>query len=503
MKKPSSELFLLVKSLDAQEKAFVHRLLHNNNKESISHALFSKLCNQTVYNEHEVVVSIKKITPSTIKHCKQTLINFILQALDLYHANSTVESLLNRTLAQIRILRNKKMFIKATKLAHMAIKKAEAHGLFLLHIQLLSELKYILIESDDVEGFDRLKINNQKTYKILIDDYIIFQKNEETMSVLRKLSLKDGWYPGNKKIQLVDNIYKSHLSNIDSKDFHKKSSRINIQELSIRYYCLLLLNDYTNAQKQFELLFNEYENSIKKILLPEEFLFHINTGITICVFTKDITLFKKLSASIEAFIYSLPKKAKTVQVLTTYYTIKNNEIAFLTHSKEFNSAILNAENLVKNITNFIKPSVRKIFWSNLCQLYLYVGEIKLALKAFNTIKNNREYDAVRLDIDPGTNLLGMAIFYELNALDNVESLIRSSARKLLSIEQPNVFFKLIDFFKILLFLESNSEKINHFQTILNDIKNIKAGSPDSFFLENTLIEIWVKNFLTKLQLKEE
>ncbi|PKP24287.1 MAG: hypothetical protein CVU03_12990 [Bacteroidetes bacterium HGW-Bacteroidetes-2] len=492
MKKPSTELFDLIQVLDPQEKAFITRRMNMNEKESISKKIFLELSNQKVYKETDLL-KISSINKKNIKHCKQTLTNSILKSLEVYYADATLEASLNKTLSKIKILRGKKLLTKALKLIKPALKKAENYGFFLIHIQLLAELQFITLENDDIEGFESLRIENSLIYKELIKNYNRFHKNEETISILKKMSLKDGWYPKNQKHSIVHSVYEKNIP------IQKTTSkRIILQEMTITYFCLLLMNNYKNSEIAFENFYTFYESLVYKIESPEDYLFHINTGITICVFTHNRVLFDKLCISLNNFFTHLKNKDKKKSVLTNYYAAKNNEIAFLTHHKEFEEAKIRSENLqIQFKTLSIKPSVRKIFWANLCQVYICCKEPSKALKAFNTIKNNSEFTNIRIDIDPGTNILGMAIFYEMNLFDNLESLLRSVDRNSSKKEECKIYKELIIFFKLLISNPNETKLKLIFKNIYSKMEDINQRHPDSlFFLENTLIKVWIEHKLS-------
>ncbi len=212
------------------------------------------------------------------------------------------------------------------------------------------------------------------------------------------------------------------------------------------------------------------------------------------VFIHDKDLLWVLDKKAENVVNSMLIKARSISVMTNYFTVKNNVIAFLTHIEEFVEASIKSEDLQSEIlTESVKPSIRKIFLANLCQIYLCIGKIKKALHCYNSIKNNKEFDDIRTDIDPGLNVLGLAIFYEINSLDNIECLIRSYKRKSDFMFQNKIYIAIINFFSDIC-KETEDKKIKLlFEEIIIKVNNIdKKDSKSIFFLENTLISAWLR-----------
>ena len=257
---------------------------------------------------------------------------------------------------------------------------------------------------------------------------------------------------------------------------------------------MLLLNEYIASKKCFENFINLYESFNETVDDPEEYLWHLNLGIIISVFSDDTVLLWILDEKADSLLDSLPVKSKSTAVLTNYYTLKNSIIAYLTHIADFKEAKIRSENLQAEIlTKKVKPSIRKIFLANLCQTYLCHGEIMKALQCYNAINNTLEYSNVRNDIDPGMSILGLAIFFELDSSENTISLVRSCKRKSDYKSKCKIYHQIIDFFaetiktnekkKILLLIEDMQEKIDNID---------EQDSESIFFLKNTLIAAWLR-----------
>ena len=494
MKTPSDEIFQLVKSLDSHEKAFVKLCMHKESTSSINEGLFDYLCSQAEYNEDKMLLDFKKISINTIKHSKQTIFDFILKSLELYYANSTTEQKLYHSLFQIRILRKKKLFPKASRLLAFSIEKAAKTGHFLIQLQFMSEQQLLAIESDNIADYEQLQLMNSFAEETLISAYSAAQQNQENIYLLLKLNIKDGCYPVSEKHQIIKKIYNDIINKNDTDSFSSRNPYLILQEKFIEYYCLLLLNEYTTANKCFDNYLNLYESYYEIIDNPEEYLWHLNVGITISNFSDDRVLLWKMDEKAENLLKVLPLKYKSTAVLANYYTLKNSVIAFLTHHEDFKEACIRSEILQAEIlSNKVKPSIRKIFLANLCQSYLCNDEIKKAMQCYNTLNNNIEYSSVRNDIDPGMNILGLAIFYELDSFENTISVVRSCKRKCDFKSQSKIYPHLLDFF---LETTKTTEKKNIVLLLDDILKKIDSidnlDSESVFFLENTLIAPWLR-----------
>ncbi|NVO01628.1 MAG: hypothetical protein HXX09_02920 [Bacteroidetes bacterium] len=492
MKKPSNQVFILVKSLDSHEKTFIKRCLHKESKSSINEDLFDYLCSQSEYNENKMLLSVKKIKKSTVKHCKQNIFDFILKSLELYYAGSTTEQKLNRALFQVRMLKKKKMFSKANKLILSSIEIAEKSGHFLLQLQFIAEQQLLEIESENIADYEQFFLKNSFAKEKLLNSYINAQQNQEKIHLLRRLNIKDGCYPENEKHQITKKINSDIILKSNSNE--TRNTFIVLQENFIEYYCLLLLNEYSKSKECFKRYLNLYERFNEKIENPEEYLWHLHVGITISIFTDDKNLLWELDKKADNLLTALQVKYKNTEVLVNYIIVKNNVIAFLTHDEDFQEASIRSESLKSVIlTTKVKPSIRKIFLANLCQTYLCNGETRKALQCYNLLNNNHEYQNIRNDIDPGMNVLGLAIFFELDSHENIESLVRSCKRKIDFKLQSKIYHHLISFFSEAIKTNEKPKLKLLFEDILQKINSIETSDSESvFFLENTLIGAWLR-----------
>ena len=494
MKTPSNEIFQLVKSLDSHEKAFIKLCLHKELKTSINEGLFDYLSSMTEYDENKLLLEFKEINKNTIKHCKQTIFDFILKSLELYYANSTIEQKLYHRLFHIRILRKKKLFSKVGKIINFSIEKAARTGHFLIQLQFMAEQQLIAIESDNIEEYEQLQSKNSVAKEALMKSYSDAQQNQEKIYLLQKLNIKGGCYPENEKHQIIKNIYADLIAKNGTDSFRDRDTFIILQNKFIEYYCLLLLNEYANANACFQNYLSLYESFNEIIDNPEEYLWHINVGITISNFSGDPVLLWKMDEKAENLLRILPVKYQSTAVQTNYFTVKNSVIAFLTHVEDFREACIRSENIQAEIlSNNVKPSIRKIFLANFCQIYLCNGEIRKALHCYNTLNNNIEYYTVRNDIDPGMSILGLAIFHELDSLENMTSLVRACKRKNDINPQCKIYYHLLDFFLETIKTDEKQKILSLFEDILQKISSIDNHDSESvFFLKNTLIGAWLR-----------
>jgi len=494
MKTPSNEIFQLVKSLDSHEKAFIKLCLHKESKTSINEGLFDYLCSQSSYDENKLLLEFKAINKNNIKHSKQTIFDFILRSLEQYYANSSTEQKLYHSLFQIRFLRKKKLFSKASKLINFSIEKAAQTGHFLIQLQFMAEQQLIALESDNIADYEQLQVRNSFAKEDLLKSYSESQQNQEKIYLLQKLNIKGGCYPGSEKHQIIKNIYSDVIDNKTADSGGNQNTYILIQKKFIEYYCLLLLNEYHKANTCFRKYLELYESFTEISNNPEDYLWHVNVGITVSNFSGDKKLLWELNEKADNLLKKLPVKNQSTALLANYFTVKNSVIAFLTHVEDFREACIRSENIQAEIlSNKVKPSIRKIFLANFCQIYLCNGEIRKALQCYNTLNNNIEYSSVRNDIDPGMNILGLAIFLELNSFENTESLLRACKRKSDFRSQCKIYLDLLEFFLETTKTIEKKQLLGLFEAILQKIQYIdKHDSGSVFFLKNTMIGAWLR-----------
>lgn len=498
MKSKSEELYLFVDKLSTYEKTFLSKQL---NKHSITETLYNFIVKSKNCSDKLVLKNISSISKETIKHAKQTLFHFLFRKLELFYSTSekTIhrEDEISRLIVHVKICRNKQLIKKGLALTVHAIKKAELNACFLLQLQLLNEQRFFYYSQINSEKFNFLIEENKRNQFLVLKNYKELTDKTYILDELRKINVLSGYFPKETKKDFAKAILRKQILKYGKKigDYHPV---LRLFYYNILYYCYLILNDFEKAIINFNLFLKVYFESKGKIIDVEDFLMCLNEGVSICVLSKNLDLFYNLNEIGDHLFENYSTLEKTKTVITNYYTFKNNKIAFLTHIEDFENARLLslkiAENIMKEELNF---SIQKIFLANLCQVNLCLNKTKEALSTLNKIKNNTHFDDVRTDINPGLRVLELAIFYNLSDFDKIESVYRSVQRDPLLKNENNAFHLVVQAFVLLLKNPTKETFTKVFSSTLIELEEIKKKDLSShFFLENTLIEYWIKSNLS-------
>ena len=415
--------------------------------------------------------------------------------MEFFKSESSPENKLYKLLFEVKILKNKSIFDRARKMAEFGFEKTKQFGFFLLEQQFLIELQFIAIENDEINRYDVLKENNLEIFTKIFEYQQISHSNQELITELKKLNIRNGYYPEIEKQIRIENIFQIVKKRIkENSEIKDLPERILLENLFLEYFCLLSKNLYEEAKQKFIIFLERYENSFVIKTEPDEYLYHINLAITISVLTHDLDLVTTLEQKIDTYYSEINPKIRSNNFVKNYLAAKNNIIAFFTHIEKFEIAKIKSEQIYTSVLKLnFKPSLQKIFLANLCQIYLCCRCYKDALKTFNSVMNNKKYSEIREDINPGMNILGLAIFYELGHSNNFESFIRHCKRSKNFGSEIVIYKKIIEFFSELSLAKDKLKAKDLFKNIFDliiDFENLDAGS--RFFIENTRISYWIK-----------
>ena len=158
--KPSNELFELIKSLSQTEKRFfkVYATRHIIGKKNIYSKLFDAIAKQDEYDEEKIIAKFKG--QNFVKYFaseKYYLYNMILDSLNSYHAESSVEYMLNRMLHFSEILYKKTLYEQCVKIIERAEKIAWKYEQFNELHKIVSTKRKLIYKDSSLKEKDILQ----------------------------------------------------------------------------------------------------------------------------------------------------------------------------------------------------------------------------------------------------------------------------------------------------------------------------------------------------------
>ena len=175
MKTPSQDLFLLIKSLSKTEKRYFKKFSELHGKEDNNYLLlFDAIAKQKEFNEEELKKLFKgQAFMRQFPVAKNYLFSKILDALEFYHRDASIHSIVRRNIYRAELLQKKGMYDQSLKMLQRARSDANELDLFhaLLEIQTQWEFNAYL-EKYDLPGLENLIEETIKTSELLSDNIV-------------------------------------------------------------------------------------------------------------------------------------------------------------------------------------------------------------------------------------------------------------------------------------------------------------------------------------------
>jgi len=204
-KTPSQDLFLLIKSLNKNEKGYIKKtaFLHTDGATNFLR-LFDAIDKQEIYDDRELRKN--EIYVRQLPRLKNYLYEKILAALEIYHAGKNKDIKIRQTLSRIQILFQKGFYSQCSKLLsktkHIAIKEERFSQL----LDILEWERILVIENLSVENINRIdsqeslllkKLQNLNNYKTSYDQVSLLYtktiviRNESEHSDYKKIVTRE------------------------------------------------------------------------------------------------------------------------------------------------------------------------------------------------------------------------------------------------------------------------------------------------------------------------
>ncbi|MBL7892458.1 MAG: hypothetical protein JNL63_07490 [Bacteroidia bacterium] len=125
MKTASSDLYLIIHSLSAPEKAYIIKSLRKNRRDSYYLKLFALINKQTEFDENSLLNRVKGFLPKNkFIHVKNRMSEVILSKLENYHSGSSVNFILQSFIKRAELFQNRNEIGLALKFLERAKKLA-------------------------------------------------------------------------------------------------------------------------------------------------------------------------------------------------------------------------------------------------------------------------------------------------------------------------------------------------------------------------------------------
>lgn len=492
--KPSDELFNLIKSLTKTEKRFfkLQSSLQSGEKNYLK--IFSVIDAQDEYDEDAVKYHFRN--ERFIKHFpseKNHLYKQLLKSLRAYHADNSISSMLKEEIKNIEVLYKKALFKECNKFLKRAKKMAQTHEKFYYWFELISWEKALLEEAFESgefgTGLDPLieeehmvieKLRNLAEYHILY-------------SKINYIFRIGGFVKSPEERKMVEEIANHHL-------ISGKNTALSKRAASICYYIKGFCSAAKRDTEESYLFFSRAkaildENPQLRKDLGKRYTRTLANLIQVEIRTKRYDEATRLIAEVEALQGTPGFNSVDLEVIL-YCTSSLAKLLLLIRRGMFEDSLIIIESITAEFNRFgdkINKEQEIIF--NYVFAYCYFGarEYNKALQWINKILNDNE-NTLRQDVYAYARIFNLVIHYELNNIDLLHYIIKSTQRYLGKQEQGFMVEKLlVDFFKKAIKPLKEGSEAELFEAFEAEIKVLFKDETQRVILEYFDFNSWIKS----------
>ncbi len=413
------KLFSLIKSLDGMEKRYFKLAVSVHKETEIKQymRLFNAISKQKVYDDEALKNEFKGETiVKRFDMSKNYLYRLLLNTLQNYHRNSSVELQLINLINRASILYNKMLYKSSMELLNKARHLAKQFEYYEMLLQIIQKMVQVAIE----EGKDNDYMN-----QLYLEHQHALERTQQ-INEYRKLYQQLYTFFATKGNDLrVTGIKKQYLAFLEHPLLSSKKKPTGYEEksyyyltYSLCYFCLGKADkSYDYTQLRLTLIKSRPERIIED---PDTYIKVLNSiifyGSVLYKIKESENAFNKL----EEFL--LERSVKRHKIFVAY----DNMIALYLTAGKFKEGRIYAEKAKEELKLF----EHKVFASNKVSLYhdmfyVYFGchEFEHSLEWLNKLLNETQLN-VREDIQVTARITNLILHYELKHFDLLPYLIR-------------------------------------------------------------------------------
>jgi len=493
-------LFDLIKSLTKSEKRFIKiyasRYTMGSNNKYIR--LFNSIDRLKKYDEAKLQKKIKdNFFSGNLRGVKNYLYFLILDCLDFYHKDSSIDRRTSKYINIARVLAEKRLDEQSNKIIEKTRRLSEEFNRFeniiaLNSLQKITGFKRETISSEDIQRYYKenfLAVENMKIklgYNKVYDE-LLFKRLRIGLitNPLEKQRLKSYY----------DNPYFREQPKSSSFDVHMYYLLSKIE------YSRILM-DTKSGGIYIRKLISLFENNINRIAdNVNHYLYALNVFISERVYVNN----REEADSILKKMVSIPALLgeKTishdvrVQVFQIYYVLLTHIALIFRDYETAIPQIRKFETEKKKFENYFTPSFQLCMQSNIACIYFGSGQYKLALKWCNVAMTHPP--KTRDDVVYVIRILYILIHYELGNDIILPSLLKSTYNNLYKQKRRNQFVVLFfKYLRLLLRAESDTEKKSIFIQFKADILPLVDNKFENDIFDDIDVVRWIDKKLQSL-----
>jgi hypothetical protein len=504
--KVSEQLHRLIKSLSKSEKRYfsIYASRHTLGDKNNYLKLFEAIDKQETYNEEAIIHQFRKEAfVKKFSIAKARLYDTIMDSLDAFHANSSIDAQLKKDLHCAEILYKKTLYDQCAKLLLSAKKTAtrfERHS-SLLEISLWEKR---LIETENYAGK-----SEEDTLTILKEDELISEKirnfNEywNIKSRFFMILNKQGKVRNDEELANFKKIIDNTLLKGEDKALSTETKYLFHHIYSAYHFGI---GDYEKS----------YRDLVKNVALIESNpdIFREEPNIYFSVLTNTIYIGSQLKKFDEVFA-NLKKLRATWQELENgknedlevklFSTAMSIELSIYCLTGEFEKAIELAPKIDAKLNQypgkFTKLRIAS-FCLNIATAYFGVEKYSAALKWTNKLLNDVSIEESR-DLHCYAQILSLIIHIELKHDDFIPHAFKSTHRYLSTRNRvykfENVF---LDFVGKILKTKNREEQTKYYKQLRTELIELEKDPFERVVFENFDFVAWVDSKIKRVPFRE-
>ncbi len=438
MKKISTDLYNLIKSLSKSEKRYFHRFAsrHVLGAKNNYLSLFEFIKKQSTYNEEEVKQNFEgEKFAQYFSVAKRQLYNYLLDSLHEFHASKSSEDRIQRLIHQAEILLQKGLMFQSHRLIKIAKKKARSTANYSLLFQILRMERSILAKM----GFSKLKAEDIEAIYLEEAECLAIMQNESTYHDLLwqvyHQHARRGTARSSDELDKLAQLTKHPLLE------HESMARTFIARLNFHQIWATLhfmQGQVAKAKVHNQSIIALFHQDTKKIIeLPARYFSSLKNYLVDCLVQGqheeiDLTI-QYIRQEIEGNAYKGMARLK-VEVFCVTYTLQLNSYINQGHFDECKALLEEVEDGLNTYSMHISKKEEITFYHLLAYIYFGIDDHRRALRWVNHILNDNEKHLLQ-HVYAFARLLNLMIHFELGNFDILMSLIRTSSRYLQKVDQ--------------------------------------------------------------------
>jgi hypothetical protein len=490
--KQSDVLYELIKSLTGNEKRFfkIYASRHVTSGKNNYVKLFEAIDKLSACDDKKLKGKIKDASLS--KHFsaeKNYLYNLILECLDIYHKDSSVDRLINKHINVARILSEKRLDKQSLNMIEKAKALSEKYNRFENIITLTILKKNICFVNDSITH-DDLEMYFNELFKNInkLKTKVEYMKTRDELLFQRK---QTGPVKNIEELQLLDtfntNSFFRDFSRIDSLDANIFYLLAKLEYFRIirdarkgRIYCLKLISIFDLHPH----LMTDYMNL---------FIYTLNVFIVERLYKTKREAEQTLKKIITLPTVARQKALKNdieVKIFEVYCTCITDIALQFREYEEVLPYVPEIEKGLKKFETTISPSFKLIARSNIACVYFGAGRYKDSLKWCNDILN--DHTRKRDDILYIVHILNLLTHFELKNHLILPSLMKSAYRFLYKKKRVSQFENLfLKYLNLFLRSETKKEQLQLFQSFREELISLRNNKLENLIFNDIDLIGWI------------